>query len=682
MQEKKIDIKSLVTEENIFKFLKGLTFVTVLLYLWFFIYINKCYITYNSDGSINNNTLQSAIVSITCAVLTVVLLFIKNKLSELMNKIISYCAFFLSPVFCYFAFEFFQKSIYGINIWDIRKRYLLLNFIILSVIVLTVFVFTNSIKVSIIAMTIIINLFGVVNYYIYSFRGVALVAADVLSARTAMSVAGGYTLFIDYHICYIFIVTLFIITAVGKLKSFRGLTSLKLRIPAVAVYIVYMALFLNVFIFSDQLKDWNIKVKLFKPHSGYSLYGTFVAFIRSVGLIIVEEPDGYSVKNIENIVEQYSLASNEGERPNIIVIMNESFSDLKSISDFPTNEDYMPFIRSLKENTIKGNVYVSVFGGNTANSEFEFLTGNSMALLPANAISYQLYIRDKFPSIVDNFKYLEYAGNIAMHPYYPEGFNRLTVYPFLGFSQFISLEAFEQSEKLRGKVTDEANFDKIIETYEASKAESDNPFFLFDITMQNHGGYESADPNFITKIKITDEDYYNEEAEVYLSLAKYTDEAVEKLINYFESIEEPTVIVFFGDHQPGLEKSWFNKLFGKSQDKLKAEELMVKYQVPFFAWANYDIEEEEVDGISLNYLSAYIFDKVGINLTRYQQYLLDVHEQVPIMNMLGYWGVNGKFYNYDDKKSPYYDIINQYRCVQYNNMHDKGNRVDSMFYLN
>lgn len=342
----------------------------------------------------------------------------------------------------------------------------------------------------------------------------------------------------------------------------------------------------------------------------------------------------------------------------------------------------MPFIRSLQKDTIRGTAYASVFGGNTANSEFEFLTGNSMGLLPGSAIAYQLYIKDVFPSIVYNFEKLNYAGNLAMHPYYSTGFRRSTVYPLLGFEQFVSLDAFAQSATLRGKVTDEANFDKIIEEYEKSKEISNAPFFLFDITMQNHGGYENNDPNFETKIKITDETYYYDEAETYLSLVKYTDEAVEKLVNYFASIEDPTVIIFFGDHQPGLKKTWFNKLLGEKQDNLNSAELMAKYQVPFFAWANYDIEEEEVDGISLNYLSAYIFDRLGINLTKYQQFLLNVYKQVPIMNSLGYWGEDGTFYNYEDKDSPYYDLINEYRCVQYNNIHDRGNRVDSMFYLN
>lgn len=681
IQQKTIEIRKLIMSENLKKFIKSVLLLVVFLYVIFFVFIKKCFVSYNADQTINKDTLQNAAVCIILALLTCFFIIKKNNLNEIANKILSYCAFFLSPVYCYYAFEFFQKSIYGFAILNIKKRYLLLNFIILSIILLTIFIITNSIKLSIAGLTIIINFFGLLNYYIYSFRGVALVAADVLSAKTAISVAEGYKLFIDYHVCYIFIVTLFIIIAISKLKSFKALPNLKFRLPAVALYIVYMAVFLNVFIFSTQLKDWNIKVKLFKPHSGYSLYGTFLSFIRSVGLIMVEKPDGYSIESIESIVEQYSLNSIDNKTPNIIVIMDESFSDLKSISDFPTNEDYMPFIRSLKEDTIRGNVYVSVFGGNTANSEFEFLTGNSMGLLPANAIAYQLYIRNEFPSIVENFKQLGYAGNIAMHPYYPEGFNRLTVYPFLGFNEFISLDSFSKSEKLRNKVTDEANFDKIIEMYEQSKTKDSSPFFLFDVTMQNHGGYENTDPNFIQKIKITDENYFNEEAEVYLSLTKYTDEAVEKLVNYFKKVNDPTVIIFFGDHQPGLEKSWYNKLYGKNQEQMSTQELMVKYKVPFFAWANYDIQEEEVDGISMNYLSAYIFDKVGINLTRYQQYLLNLHEQVPVMNLLGYWGADGKFYTYENKKSPYYNIINQYRCIQYNNMHDKGNRINSLFYL-
>lgn len=682
MSEKKNKLSKIITINNIKKFSRYANLFIAAIYIWYFAFIKKCFITYAQDGTPNENTMMSAIISLSCAAVIILFSFIRLELSDRSNKITSFVLFFLSPIYCYYAFEFFQRSIYNIKIMNIPKRYLLLNFILLALVLLTVFIITNSTKIAVISLTLIINLFGVVNYYVYSFRGVAIVASDVLSIKTATSVANGYKLFIDYHICYMFIVTLMIITVVSKFKSFKALSSLKFRIPAFVTYIICLFICLNVFVFSNQLAEWNIKAKLFNPHAGYKWYGTFVAFVRSIRPIIIEKPDGYSIQLIENIADQFDENVGEGETPNIIVIMDESFSDLKMIKDFETNEDYMPFIRSLQEDTIRGTVYSSVFGGNTANSEFEFLTGNSMGLLPGSAIAYQLYIKDVFPSIVYNFEKLNYNGNIAMHPYYPTGFRRSTVYPLLGFNQFISLDAFAQSATLRGKVTDEANFDKIIEEYEKSKELSNAPFFLFDITMQNHGGYENNDPNFETKIKITDETYYYDEAETYLSLVKYTDEAVEKLVNYFASIEDPTVIIFFGDHQPGLKKSWYNKLLEEKQDNLDSEELMAKYQIPFFAWANYDIEEEEVDGISLNFLSAYIFDRVGINLTKYQQFLLNIYKQVPIMNSLGYRGADGRFYNYEDKDSPYYELINEYRCVQFNNMHDRGNRVDSMFYLN
>lgn len=676
-------IKSIITRENINQLMRYITLIISAIWLWFFLGVNKGFITYTSDGVMDKNVFDTAVLSVIFAVLTIILTLVKIKWHEKVNKIVSWILFFLSPVYCYYAFEFYQMSIYNIVISSIRKRYILLDFIILSVIVLTLLVITNSIKAAIIGMTILINLFGVINYYVYSFRGIVIVASDVFTASTAASVAGDYEFFLDYHIYYMIIMTLFIITAICKLKSFKALPNWKFRIPALTVYVVYLAIFLQVFIFSNQLADWRVKTKLFTPHTGYKLYGTFVSVVRSINPLIVKEPDGYNIKVIEDIAEEYNQETGTGARPNVIVIMDEAFSDLKTINEFDTNEDYIPFIRNLKENTIKGWMYSSVFGGATANSEFEFLTGNSVALLPEGAIPYQLYVKEKFPSIVQNFESQNYIGNVAMHPYRPNGYRRATAYPLIGFEKFISEDAFTDSTRIRKYVSDEGNFDKIVETYEEYRKQSKEPFFLFDVTMQNHSGYENANQfsNFETKIKITDETYWNEEAETYLSLLKYTDDAVEKLVNYFKSVNDPTIIIFFGDHQPGLSTSWYNKLFGHKKSELNTETMMAKYRIPFFAWANYDIQEEEVDGISLNYLSAYIFNKVGLELTPYQQFLLSIHEQIPIMNSLGYFGANGKFYEYDEKKSPYYDLINKYRIVQYNNVHDVKNRVDEMFYL-
>jgi len=655
-----------------------LVFVAVILVL--FVFVKKCYLKYTETGLDYTTAIRAGII-IGMSCLIPVIAFVKNSLNDKWNKIVSFAFFFASPVIIYFSLEFFHEETFLIEIFKIRKLCLLLNVIIVSMVVVLICIVTNKIKASIIGAAIITSLFGAVNYYVYNFRGVSIVASDVFSTETAASVAKDYHLFLDSNIFFLLIATLLIITAAWKLRDFPVLPSFKLRIPAIIGYGVVCGIFLQVFVLSGQLASWGINIKLYRPYEAYKKYGSLVSVVRTIGYIMVEEPEGYSVEQIQQIADSYSTDTGTGQTPNLIVIMDEAFSDLQTINEFPISEDYMPFIRSLSENTIKGNAYVSIFGGNTANSEFEFLTNNSMGLLPANTVPYQLFIKDKFPSIVYSLESQNYAGNIGLHPYKPNGFNRASVYPMLGFQDFITLESFNQDNKLRGKVTDETDFDKIIEEYEKSKSTSSQPFFVFNVTMQNHGGYSSDDPNFQQKIQILDDYYYDDYTQNYLSLIKYTDEAVEQLITYFEQVDEPTVIIFFGDHRPGLRQEWYEKLFGKSENEMTSEELMAKYEVPFFAWANYDIPEENVDKISMNYLSAYLFDKLGLQLTKYQQYVLDVQEQVPVMNTIGYWGSDGKFYDYKDTTSPYYDVISEYRNVQYNNIHDRGNRVDSMFYL-
>lgn len=681
IKEKINEFKKLNRIEKIESFSRAGLLLVVFLYLWMFVFVKKCYIGYNENGTINSNTVIRAIVIIGMAGMVLVVAFIRNRFSGKWNKWVSYGYFLASPVISYLVLEFFHGDTFLIDVFDIRKLCLFLNVVILYMVLLFIFLVTNRTKVSIIGLSILTSLFGAVNYYVYSFRGVTIVASDLYSTETAASVAKDYHLFLDVNIFFLFIATLLVVTIAGKLRDFAAIPSLKFRLPAIISYLFFVVAFVQVFAFSSQLSDWGINLKLYRPYEAYKKYGSLVSIVRTINYIIVEEPEGYSVEQIEALANSYSEDTEAGQTPNIIVIMDEAFSDLQTINDFPVSEDYMPFIRSLSENTIKGNAYVSVFGGNTANSEFEFLTNNSMGLLPTNTVPYQLFIKDKFPSIVYSLEAQNYAGNIGLHPYKPNGFNRSSVYPMLGFEQFITLESFNQDNKLRGKVSDETNFNKLIEEYEKSKSTSDNPFFVFNITMQNHGGYSADDPNFIQKITIQDEYYYNEYAQNYLSLIKYTDEAVEKLIAYFEQVEEPTVIIFFGDHRPGLGQEWYNKLYGKTEDEMTSEEIMAKYEVPFFAWANYDIPEENVDKISMNYLSAYLFDKLDLQLTKYQQYVLDVYEQVPVMNAVGYWGIDGKFYDYKDTKSPYYEILSEYRNVQYNNMHDRGNRIDSMFYL-
>ena len=166
-----------------------------------------------------------------------------------------------------------------------------------------------------------------------------------------------------------------------------------------------------------------------------------------------------------------------------------------------------------------------------------------------------------------------------------------------------------------------------------------------------------------------------------MSLIKETDDTLQTLIEYYSNVEDPTVICVFGDHQPSIETEFYEELYGKSLNDLTLEEEQKMYITPFFIWANYDIEEKTVDDISLNYLSTLLMEVANLPMTSYQQYLSELSATLPIITTVGYMDKQGNWYRIDDADSPYAELIEDYRKVQYNNLLDRQNRVDSLYIL-
>ena len=128
-------------------------------------------------------------------------------------------------------------------------------------------------------------------------------------------------------------------------------------------------------------------------------------------------------------------------------------------------------------------------------------------------------------------------------------------------------------------------------------------------------------------------------------------------------------------------KDFYNKLLHTDIQKLEGEELEKLYKVPFLIWANYDIKEENVKRTSNNYLSTYLAEVAGIKKTGYLEYLTKLREEIPAINAIGYWDKKGKFYEVDDKKSPYYELIHQYNLLEYNNLFGKDDQQKEFFYI-
>jgi phosphoglycerol transferase MdoB-like AlkP superfamily enzyme len=622
--------------------------------------------------------------------------------------------FILAPVAAFFVVEHFTYN----SIGDIYIVGTLLNLAIYYIFYLLAYALSGSRKGTLTGCLLLSYVLGAANYFVLTFRGSPILPTDIASFKTAMNVAENYS----YTLSSAFFTNAFLVLVCSvlywKCEETRPDRQKKVSWKKRAVLLSFaLALTAGVggLIFEeDFLKEYNVKADIWNQKRGYSRDGALASFFLNTKYLHAQKPEGYSVDRVKEIAETYiwdegetaslngmstlskSQSSTETgtetstktttettkvttQSPNIIMIMNEAFSDLSVINPIETNQDYMPFIHSLKKNTIKGNLFVSIFGSGTCNSEFEVLTGNSMSFLPSGSIGYTQFVKDAMPNLVQTLKAQGYAGNIAVHPYLADGWNRPTVYPLFGFEQFLSQDDFEDPEMVRKYISDEEDFKKLISLYEEQRESGEeNPLFLFTVTMQNHGGFSKDYGNLEKEIEITDETLKDDEAEQYLSLIKKSDDAFQMLVNYFEEQDEPTMIVMWGDHQPSIHDTFYQKLYGKDMSELTTEELQKKYQVPFIIWANYDIEEKEIDALSANYLGSYVLETAGLSMTPYQRYLYDLSKKLPVINSVGYIGDDGQYYE-DGEESDYSDYIENYKILQYNNVIDYKNRYENFF---
>ena len=619
--------------------------------------------------------------------LVLFLLWFALPAPEAAKKVIGQILFFAAPLFTFWFVERFTDN----PILRMRQAEFWLNILVYYLFFGLLYLIFNSRKVSVTVGSILWCIIGIANYYVLSFKGAPIVPSDIMSAQTAANVAENYTYSIQPIFVWNVLFLLLYLAVLWRCPSSKKLTWKK-RIVMLVVIGLLSSVLGHFVIEQKTLKSFGIKNNVWDQKKGYAKNGLFFGFVLNMNSLVQEKPSDYSVEAAQDIAEKYEekfanddsgkkkgrLQTADGTKPNVIGIMNEAFSDLSVINEFSTNEDYMPYIHSLKKNTIKGSLYMSIFGSGTCNSEFEFLTGNSMSFLQNGIIAYTQVVKAKLPNMTYLLKGQGYKGNLALHPYLASGWNRVQVYDYMGFDHFYSETDFKNPKMFRKYISDKSDFKKIEELYE-NRTEKEEPFYLFNVTMQNHGGFDKTYTNFHNDIQITDS-HKNEQAEQYLSLVKKTDNAFKQLTNYFSKVKEPTIIVMFGDHQPAVQSSFYDSLFGKNAGSLTNEELMNKYRTPFIIWANYDIKETTIDKMSANYLSAYIMKEAGLETSPYQKFLLKLRKKLPVLTAMGCFDKNGKYYE-SALESPYSDMVKEYQILQYNNLIDTKHTVDSFFYL-
>ena len=517
--------------------------------------------------------------------------------------------------------------------------------------------------------------FGTANYVLTQFRGRPLLLIDFSSLRTALNVSGSYEL--ELEPVFILGVIYTLAFAVLARRLFPGGPQVKIAarvlrrvLPlAGAGVFVYGCLYGGLMYRNGIYMNWNDN----EFRSSSVMY-----FIATASTLDVSEPEGYGEEALDGIVlrltenageKNYYYADNGGEDPDIIVVMSESFSDSRELGEFETDTEFFSFFDELEKETVHGHVYSSVIGGNTANSEYEFLTGDTCAFLPTGAVAYQTYINYDVGTLVSTLKAQGYSAT-AFHPYWSSGWNRVQVYGLFGFDRTTWLDGFESYPRLRGYPTDEWDYETLISLYEEERAKQpdDQGVFLFNITMQNHGGYTSK--YFNETVQVSGHEGRFPITEQYLSLIKLTDEDTRALIDYFRGADREVIILFFGDHQPNLEKGFYDLVYGYDTSDLTLGEMQRKYITPFYIWSNRGLEARDEGYTSINYLSQLLLEIAGLENTPYGYFLSDLQEEWPVINANGAMDADGEWHSLNDSEFTHDEDIAVYRILQYNRLFD------------
>lgn len=580
--------------------------------------------------------------------------------------------FAIVPIISFYLMEAFEHNALA----EVRQEAQWFNILIFELIAWTLYLLIGRMTTALRIELALALAFGLTNHYVMAFRSTPFVPWDLLSVRTAASVAQNYDFTPTPRMIVVTVLFVLLMVAVRVLRKVPRI-KLPIRLGSAVLCGLALCLFVNTLQQETFQNKHYLYPFLFTPAYMTKVNGMAVTFAMDLAYVAVDKPEGYSAEEAQKTLEQYGNtdnvfaddeentndAKNRGEDannkdlPNIIVIMDEAFSDLSVVGDLETNEDYMPFMHKMQQgadHTITGYAQVSVCGGNTANSEFEFLTGNTMSFLPSGSIPYQQYITKDTPSLASYLASLGYE-TYAQHPYYASGWNREKVYPLLGFEHLNFIDDYANKTYVRKYVSDDADMQHIIDTYE--NKEDGKPAFIFNVTMQNHGGYTDAFSDLSEDVHATN--YNSEVLDRYLSLIRLTDQSLEKLVDYFSNVDEKTVIVFFGDHQPS------DTVAAQVQDSMLLpgesvpdEQLRKRYLVPYLVWANYDIDGATQQNTSLNYLSAEVLKAAGVPTDAYQNFLLDLQKSYPVMSAAGR----------TDASDADENMLNTYKKLQYYNL--------------
>lgn len=526
---------------------------------------------------------------------------------------------------------------------------------------------------------LVFTVFGIVNLYSLEFRQTPISTRDIHNVRTAWNVLGAYEIALNKRVLFLFVAGLFLFLIALLLRHCernRKKRNLKRVLARILGSVICLVLFFYVCywgkdpVISQEGLGWTWE-------DSYYSQGFLAASVEVAkqSLYKIEKPEGFEEEQI-SLCRQELEGGQGTATPDIIIILNESWYDFSLIADFKTSEEVHPFLDQL-DNCIRGYAVVPGIGGGTNSSEYELLTGNSLQLLQGITPFNSLHM-DEEATVVTVLKEQGYETT-AFHPAPGLNYSRSIAYPNMGFDHIYfedDVEGLEYWEQRISFATDASNFSILRQIYEKNLEVQEKPQFLYNLTIQNHGGYAMVSSDKVPLQVVEGLDHMDEwslfEMNEYLSCIHMTDQAFQVLIQYLEQSNRPTIVCMVGDHCPTIASQFVQK------DLTEEEQMLYLHSTPFVIWSNQELEAGDVGFIGMPYLMPLLLKQAGVSLPPYYQYIVeDLKAEVPILTSLGFYlDKEGEQHAYKEE-TPYTELVNRYLYMEYWNLTD--HKTDSLF---
>lgn len=510
--------------------------------------------------------------------------------------------------------------------------------IILGVSVLF-FCFFNNLILAISLSSLVMLIVAIANYYKMLVVGEPIYPSDLSMISNIDEIIG----YVKNLLSPTLIIGLLVIIALLAILSFicrKGFKlTMKLRVIFFAIFIAYLA---SIFYYEKSplkpLVNSTVYFTKWNQLNNYQQNGFLFGFITNLQNDLMIKNDHYTEANLQKIMDDYTKKAEDynesadlSQQPNIITIVSESLSDPTVFNQLTFSEDPLPNLRQYLETYSSGH-FLSPFKGNrTANVEFEYLVGFTNSLLLEGTIPFQQALSSKpeIPSFISFMDQLDYTS-VAIHPNNAAFYKRSQVYPALGFDEFLSIDKMKHLDYIDSQkyVSDQSVFDELYAELEAA----DRPIFAYGLTMANHIAIfdKKFGENTIEVLDANRE--HNTEMETYAEGLKQTDLALKEFITKIENYDEPTLVIFFGDHLINFQSDIHEQhgYIEKDTDALRAK---LFFETPLLIMSNMDdFQIENIDDVSPIFIAPLILRELNLPLSPFYVFLLDLYEEFSVLH--------------------------------------------------